>query len=93
MRDTLGSAVYEEIFGNQWMEICYSPHSMHYKRNQGMEGYMHADDPRVSFIQEKIEFHFPKRKMMHISTFNRKHKMKEHYMKRVGDNHHMTRTI
>lgn len=29
--------------------------------------------------------------MMHISTFNRAHRMREHYMKRVGDNHHMTK--
>lgn len=47
MRDALGSCVYEEIFGNQWAELCYTPHSYHYIRKQGTEGYMHPDDPRV----------------------------------------------
>ena len=47
MRDLLGSGVYEEIFGNQWAEICYSPQSFAYIRKQGAEAYMMADDPRV----------------------------------------------
>ena len=50
MRDILSSAVAEELFGNQYSELIYSPHSFHYKRKTGLRGYHHADDPRVFFI-------------------------------------------
>ena len=39
-----------------------------------MWGYIHPDDPRV----------------IHTTSFNRKHKYKEHYIQRVGESHHMT---
>ena len=29
-------------------------------------------------------------KAMHMSTFNRKHKYKEHYMNKQGESNHMT---
>lgn len=69
MKDACGSTVLEELYGNQYSEFGWTPHDFHYNRKRGMSGYSHPDDPR----------------QMHTSTFNRKHKYKEHYMKRVGD--------
>jgi hypothetical protein len=52
MRDTLSTAVAEEIVGNQFSELIYTPHSFHAKRFQGSQGYLNPDDPRVSeFLQ------------------------------------------
>lgn len=73
-QDALASTVNEEIWGNQFAEWGWTPHDFHFNRLRGMWGYMNVDDPRV----------------IHITTFNRKHKYREHYMKRVGDQHHMT---
>eukprot|EP01017_Pseudomicrothorax_dubius_P018095 TRINITY_DN2014_c0_g1_i1.p1 TRINITY_DN2014_c0_g1~~TRINITY_DN2014_c0_g1_i1.p1 ORF type:complete len:221 (+),score=35.90 TRINITY_DN2014_c0_g1_i1:124-786(+) len=77
MRDAIGSTVIEELYGNQWMEIAYTPHDFHYQRARGMWGYSHPDDPRV----------------MHMSTFNRKNKYREHYLHRVGDSGSMIQPL
>jgi hypothetical protein len=69
MRDALGTTDREEIYGNQFLEIIFSPHDFHYQRIRGSIGYSHPDDPRV----------------MHMSTFNRKHKAKEYYYEKVGE--------
>lgn len=77
MRDCIGSTVMEELWGQQYMEIAFSPHDFAYQRRRGIIGYSHPDDPRI----------------MHMATFNRKHKYKEHYMERVGDSNHMMADI
>ncbi len=74
MRDAIGTTDREEIFGNQFMELIFSPHDFHYQRIRGMMGYSHPDDPRV----------------VHMSTFNRKHKAKEAYIERIGEYGSMT---
>jgi len=74
MRDCIGSTVAEELWGTQYMEMGFSPHDFAYTRGRGMMGYSNPDDPRI----------------MHMATFNRKHRYREHYMARVGDSHHMT---
>jgi hypothetical protein len=73
MRDCIGSAVLEELYGNAYAEMGYTPHDFAYTRQRGIQGYSNPDDPRL----------------MHMGTFNRKHKYKEHYINRVGDSHHM----
>lgn len=73
MKDTLATAVAEEIVGNQFSELLYTPHSFHAKRFQGTQGYINPDDPRI----------------VHTATFNRMHKLREHYMERVGDGNSM----
>jgi len=50
------------------------PHDFAYNRKRGWIGYNHPDDVRS----------------VHINTFNRKHKYKEHYIRTVGDMTHMT---
>lgn len=69
MRDALGTTDAEEIHGNQVAEIIFSPHDFHYQRIRAFQGYTHPDDPRI----------------VQMSTFNRKHKAKEHYIERVGE--------
>jgi len=69
MRDSIGSTVAEEAWGNQYMEMGFTPHDFAYQRTRGLMGYSNLDDPRL----------------MHMSTFNRKHRYKEHYLERVGD--------
>ena len=69
MIDSMSSAVNEEIWGNQFAEVFLTPHAFHQARNRLTQGYRHPDCIRTS----------------HMTTFNRKHKFREHYMKRVGD--------
>eukprot|EP01016_Furgasonia_blochmanni_P024748 TRINITY_DN2670_c0_g2_i10.p1 TRINITY_DN2670_c0_g2~~TRINITY_DN2670_c0_g2_i10.p1 ORF type:complete len:282 (-),score=78.65 TRINITY_DN2670_c0_g2_i10:1351-2103(-) len=73
MRDCVGSTVEEELYGNAWLEMAYSPHDFAYQRTRGMKGYSHPDDPRI----------------MHMTAFNRKHRYREHYVKRLGDQNSM----
>jgi len=68
MRDCIGSTVLEEAYGTQYFELAFSPHDFAYQRFRGLQGYSHPDDPRT----------------MHMATFNRKHRYKEHYMTEVG---------
>eukprot|EP01015_Nassula_variabilis_P002748 TRINITY_DN1160_c0_g1_i5.p1 TRINITY_DN1160_c0_g1~~TRINITY_DN1160_c0_g1_i5.p1 ORF type:complete len:233 (+),score=30.11 TRINITY_DN1160_c0_g1_i5:148-846(+) len=70
MRDAIGSTVAEELYGVQWMEMAYTPHDFANQRARGSSGYSQPDDPRA----------------MHMSTFNRKHRYREHYIKKVGEN-------
>ncbi|EGR31086.1 hypothetical protein IMG5_118110 [Ichthyophthirius multifiliis] len=74
MRDYIASSVLEEIYGIQWAEWAWLPHDFAYNRIRGIQGYMHPDDPRA----------------MCTSTFNRRHKYREHEMERAGDFNHMT---
>lgn len=74
MKDTLSTAVAEEIVGNQFSELLYTPHGFHAKRFQGSQGYINPDDPRL----------------VSTSTFNRRHKLREHYKERIGDENSMT---
>merc|ERR1711935_1133505 len=70
MRDAISTCVFEEIYGNDYIELAFTPHQFHGIRNRGMHGYGYdPDDIRC----------------VHVSTFNRKHKAKEHYMTQVGD--------
>lgn len=74
MKDAMSTTNLEEVLGNQFSELLYTPHSMHAKRFQGAQGYLNPDDPR----------------MVHTSTFNRRHKAREHYKERIGDENSMT---
>lgn len=74
MKDALATTVAEEIVGNQFSELLFTPHGFEARRFQGAQGYINPDDPR----------------MIHTATFNRKHKMREHYKKRIGDEKSMT---
>jgi hypothetical protein len=47
MKDALATTVAEEIIGNQFSELIYTPHNFHQKRFQGSQGYINPDDPRV----------------------------------------------
>lgn len=73
VKDAIATITLEETFGNPYAEFAYSPHLFAYQRQRGMMGYRHPDDPRL----------------MHMNTFNRRSKTKEHYMGRVGDMHSM----
>ncbi len=68
MVDYLSSAVAEETFGNQFIEGMLTPHMFHAARIRLGAGYRQPDDVRN----------------VHMSTFNRKHRFKEHYMAEVG---------
>lgn len=69
MKDAIGTCIMEEVYGMQYAEAAWNPHDFHYNRLRGSFGYQHPDDPRV----------------MHMSTFNRAHKYKEHYMGKAGE--------
>ena len=73
MIDYLSSAVAEELWGNQFAEGFLTPHGFHQARSRLIQGYRHPDSIRST----------------HMTTFNRKHKFREHYMKRVGDGPNM----
>ena len=75
MKDAIGTVIMEELYGVNYMEWGWGPHDMHYNRLRAMNGYKMPDDPRVILMLIIIIF-----KAMHISTFNRKHKYREHYM-------------
>ena len=70
MRDYLSSTASEEVWGNQYLEVAYSPHHFKNMREGLLKRYANPDDIRSVFM----------------STYNRKHKYKEHYMKKVGEN-------
>mmetsp|Transcript_33310 Transcript_33310/g.30256 ORF Transcript_33310/g.30256 Transcript_33310/m.30256 type:complete len:124 (+) Transcript_33310:340-711(+) len=74
MRDCIATTVLEELYGNHWLELGMTPHEFAYARRRAVFGYANPDDPRI----------------MHMGTFNRKHKYKEHYYGRIGDMGHMT---
>lgn len=73
MVDYLSSAVAEELWGNQFSECYFTPHEWHQGRSRMIQGYRHPDNIRSA----------------HMTSFNRKHKFREHYMKRVGDGPNM----
>ena len=73
MIDALASSVYEEIWGNQFAEVFFTPHAFHQGRSRLTTGNRHPDNIRS----------------VSMTTFNRKHKFREHYMKRVGDGPNM----
>lgn len=77
MVDYLSSAVAEEALGNQYLEGMLTPHMFHATRQRFASGYKTADDVRN----------------VHMSTFNRKHKFKEHYMVTAGESIMMTTPI
>ncbi len=54
----------------RWAEFAWGPHDMHYNRLRGSMGYKNPDDLRS----------------MHMATFNRKHKYKEHYITETHEN-------
>ena len=54
-----------------------------------MNGYGNdPDDPRVFYHKKIVNKQI---QTVHISTFNRRHKARDHYMKRVGDNKMMSK--
>ena len=69
MRDYLATTVYEELFGNQFLELALTPHEFELCRTEMLEGYSHPDDVRN----------------VHFTTLNRKHKYKEHYLTNPGN--------
>ena len=73
MVDYLSSAVNEELWGNQFAELFFTPHGYHQARSRLTQGYRHPDNIRAT----------------HMTTFNKKHKFREHYMTRVGDGKNM----
>lgn len=73
MVDYMSSAVAEELWGNNYMEIFMTPHAFHQGRTRLTSGYRHPDSIRSALM----------------TTFNRKHKFREHYMERVGDGPNM----
>jgi hypothetical protein len=50
MKDAIATTVGEEIVGNAFSELLFTPHGFHAKRFQGSQGYINPDDPRVSSI-------------------------------------------
>ena len=72
MKDSIGTIIIEELYGLQYSEWGWGPHDFHYNRLRGCIAYKNPDDPRVLFNI----------KAMHMSTFNRQHKYKEHYMQK-----------
>jgi hypothetical protein len=77
MVDYMSSAVAEETFGNKHLEGMLTPHMFHAMRSRFSQGYKAPDDVRNVFM----------------TSFNRKHAMKEHYMQRVGDSSTMTAAL
>ena len=75
MRDTLSSAVYEDILGNSVAEYILSPHYFKEFREHMMGLAQNPDDIRI----------------VHFASVNRKHKFKEHFMEKVGDGGSMDR--
>ena len=69
MKDYFANSVYEELWGNQWMEFSYTPHHFHSFRNDLYLGYNFPDDVRA----------------VHFSSINRKHKFREHYIHDFGN--------
>jgi hypothetical protein len=69
MRDALCSTVLEGLYGFQIAEWGYTPHQYHFERRRLFRNYSHPDDVRL----------------MHMGTLNRKHRYREHYIKRAGD--------
>lgn len=74
MVDYMSSAVAEETAGNKHLEGMLTPHMFHAMRSRFSQGYRAPDDVRNVFM----------------STFNRKHALKEHYLTRVGESSLMT---
>ena len=64
----MSSTVMEELMGNRYNELAFTPHNFHDMRQRFQAGYASPDDVR----------------MVHCATFNRKHRYREHYMKEVG---------
>lgn len=51
------------------MEMCYAPHAFHDIRKIYNEGYTNPDDIR----------------RLHLSTFYRTNKIKDHYIDKIGE--------
>merc|ERR1740139_720782 len=78
MKDAFSALVLEESFGNEFIELAFTPHQLHHVRARGLFGYGYdPDDVRT----------------LHISTFNRRHKAKEHYLHTVGEGRSMTQMM
>ena len=56
--------------GNKFSELAYTPHTFHLMRERFQSGYSNPDEIRL----------------VHMTSFNRKHRYKEHYMEEVGTN-------
>lgn len=57
MRDSIGSTVMEELYGNQYMELGLTPHDFAFQRQRALMGYSNLDDPRVKSIQNTCLIH------------------------------------
>ena len=73
MIDYLSSAVAEESYGNNFIEEMLTPHMFHSMRERFAQGYKNPDDPRL----------------VNMTSFNRPHVFKEHYMKVQGESSSM----
>ncbi|CAK79103.1 unnamed protein product (macronuclear) [Paramecium tetraurelia] len=77
MKNAIATTVLEEQFAKKNAEFALAPHDFHYNRQRCMAGYVHPDDQRT----------------MHMASFNRKHKYKEHYLMRIGESRRMTTVL
>ena len=73
MIDALSSAVVEESYGNRILEEMLTPHMFHAAREKLIQGYRNPDDIRT----------------VHMTSIDRKHVMKEHFMKMEGEKESM----
>ena len=69
IKDYYSSCSAEEAFGNNLLETAMNPHDFHGKRAQCLVGFSDPDDARTVFM----------------TTFARKHKIKEYYLINVGE--------
>jgi len=67
-KDSLSTSILEELVGNKFIESNYTPHRFHFVRQRFLEGMSSPDDVRI----------------VHMASFNRKHRYKERYMDQVG---------
>ena len=51
------------------MELCFAPHAFHHNREDYLSGYTDPDDIR----------------RLHLSSFNRPNKIREHYLLDFGN--------
>ena len=75
MKDAMSSAVYEDILGNSVAEYVLTPHYFKEFRDHVMSLAQNPDDIRI----------------VHFASVNRKHKFREHFIDRTGDNMSMDR--
>ena len=65
----MSTSILEELLGNAYSEIAYAPHMFHKMRQKFQIGYSNPDEPRL----------------VHMNSFNRKHKYREHYLHKPGN--------